>query len=141
MRFRSAYDLDYVPRSRPAGVSLTKQSFKEETDINRIMERYRMGKPLVDPGAPTRGAPSFGDFGTEFDFHEAQNRVRQAHESFDALPSSLRSRFSNDPGRLLSFLEDPSNRDEAIRLGLVESKPVATPSQVSEGADSTVHPV
>ena len=37
------------------------------------------------------------------------------------LPADLRKRFSNDPGQLLSFLENEDNRAEAIKLGLVNA--------------------
>ena len=43
---------------------------------------------------------------------------------FDSLPSSLRERFSNDPSRLLAFVDDESNFDEAVKLGLLSPLPV-----------------
>ena len=39
-----------------------------------------------------------------------------------ALPSDVRSRFGNNPAELLDFLNDNSNYDEAIRLGLIHAK-------------------
>jgi hypothetical protein len=39
-----------------------------------------------------------------------------------ALPADLRARFSNNPEELINFLDNPENKDEAIRLGLLDQK-------------------
>ena len=36
-----------------------------------------------------------------------------------ALPAQIRSRFENDPAKLIDFLDNSENLDEAIKLGLV----------------------
>jgi hypothetical protein len=42
-----------------------------------------------------------------------------------ALPANIRSRFDNDPAKLIDFMENPANREEAESLGLVnKSEPV-----------------
>ena len=97
--------------------SMTQQHFKEECDVNRILARYA---ETGNWGEQTDVRPQFGDFSGEFDFRSAQDSIIQAREAFMALPSSVRKQFNNDPGELLAFLADESNRDEAIRLGLVE---------------------
>lgn len=97
--------------------SLTQQHFREECDINRIMERYQ---ETGNWGEQTNVRPQFGDFSTEFDFRTAQETVIRAREAFEALPSKVRRRFGNDPAELLEFLQDEANRDEAIMLGLIE---------------------
>jgi hypothetical protein len=43
----------------------------------------------------------------------------------------LRARFSNDPAEFLDFCMNEENRDEAIRLGLVEAD-IQAPAPVSE---------
>ena len=53
------------------------------------------------------------------DYQEALGIVAQARESFLALPSSVRERFGNNPASLIDFLNDASNRAEAISLGLL----------------------
>ena len=64
--------------------------------------------------------PQYLDVSALPDYQSALNIVQEAQASFDALPSTVRERFSNNPGSLISFLADPSNRDEAIKLGLVD---------------------
>lgn len=68
----------------------------------------------------TVGMPISGDFTSVTDFHSAMNMVRAAEEAFMAMPASLRERFGHDPQNVMLFLDDPANRDEAIKLGLVE---------------------
>lgn len=97
---------------------VTQQHFKEEANINSIMRKYERTGVLVEPGVRMSRAPQFGIF-ENLDFHECQNKVALAKEAFMALPSRIRSRFANDPGRLLAFLGDEENRAEAIKLGLV----------------------
>lgn len=103
--------------------SLTQQHFKDECDINHIMKRYRETGMLVDPLQRATAKPQFGDFSTAFDFMEAQNIIARARENFDALPSHLRERFGNNPAAMLSFLENESNYEEAVKLGLLEKRP------------------
>lgn len=104
--------------------SMAAQEFADEADINTIMDRYKTTGLLVDPLIPRSVQPEFGDYSSVDDFHTAQNIIAEAQELFFELPASLRKRFSNDPAEMLRFLEDPSNRDEAISLGFIDSPPV-----------------
>lgn len=98
-------------------VSLTKQSFSKECDVNFIMSKYSK-TGLIDHIQSNPGR--FGDFLDIVDYQSSLNSVLEAQASFDALPSALRARFDNDPALFLSFVQDESNRDEAINLGLIE---------------------
>jgi phage internal scaffolding protein len=95
--------------------SRTKQAFKHEVDINRIMAKYQKTGLLP----VTNKSPLYGDFSSIPDFETASNKLIAAQNAFDAQPASLRKRFNNNPSELLHFLQDESNRDEAIKLGLV----------------------
>ena len=99
--------------------SLTQQHFAEECDINNIVERYLISGVLGDPLASPSAEPMYGDYSSVSDFHAAQNLIAEATQTFDLLPASLRKRFDNDPAKLLAFLEDDSNREEAVKLGLL----------------------
>ena len=44
----------------------------------------------------------------------------RAQEAFDALPSSWRTKFNNDPANFVDFCQDPNNRDEMVKLGMIE---------------------
>lgn len=102
--------------------SRTKQQFAEEADINFLMERFlRTG---VFPAVEQLGGPQarFGDFSEGMSFMDALERVREAQESFDGLEAKVRDRFHNDPAEFLEFVSDEGNREEALRLGLLEDK-------------------
>lgn len=102
--------------------SVTQQSFKDECDINKILERFGLTGEM--PENPR--LPQSGDFTGVSDFHTAMTAVRKAEEGFLELPANLRARFGNDPQNLLEFLEDVKNKDEAVKLGLVEKPPERT---------------
>lgn len=99
-------------------VSRTKQSFSKDADINTIMAKYYKTGLLVDPTVVSSRRPMFGDFSDIGDFHALQLRIASVENRFNLLPSVVRNRFKNDPSLLLSFLADPNNDDEAVKLGL-----------------------
>ena len=120
---RNPHNYDVDEASQETGLrcpepTLTAQEFLEESDINYIAERFmRTGeiKQVLD-------MPTAGDFQGIFDFQSAMNLIVEAKQQFMDLPAKVRSRFDNDPAKLISFLDDPENDDEAIVLGLKERK-------------------
>lgn len=109
------------PRVRvsPVGKSRTKQSFREESEINNIMARYTK-TGIIDHFS--KHGEEYG-FASSVVFHEAMNVVTKADQMFDALPAAIRRRFNGDPGDFLEFVQNPENREELVELGL--AKPVA----------------
>lgn len=122
-------------------VSLVKPEFQKACDINNILKKY--SRNGVNPFVVTQDA-RFGDYSADTSYHEAMNLVASAAEQFAALPAVLRKRFDNDPAQLLRFLGNESNRDEAIKLGLVQkldnsdpkNKNPASPVNGAEGSGS-----
>ncbi|AXL14441.1 internal scaffolding protein [Microviridae sp.] len=98
---------------KTTGKSLTHQSERTRADINHIVKR---GVSLPDPNQM-----QFGDFSDGATFNDVQNTIARAKSSFELLPSELRDRFQNDPSRLIDFVNDPENVDEAAELGLIEA--------------------
>ena len=120
---RTPYNYDRDAASNESGLaceepSLTQQHFKDETDINNILRQFNITGLL--PEAPL--SPRYGDFTGIVDYHTALNAVIAAEDDFMALPAHLRARFQNDPENLINFLNDESNKDEAIQLGLIDQK-------------------
>lgn len=112
-------------------VSLTEQHHKDDLDINRIVNRA-LRDGAMDPSL-NRHFGKFMDASDSVDFLEANIRYRQGVEAFENLSSKIRTRFNNDPHQLMQFLEDPANRDEAIKLGFIE-KPVPVSPEVGTGS-------
>jgi len=128
---RSAYNYDMDLASDKSGLkcedpSLTQQQFKEDSDINTIVDRFMKSGVLPNPV----NMPQYVDYEGIFDFQSAMNVVRQADESFMRLDAKIRARFNNSPQEFLEFFGNPDNVDEAIRLGLVIPQAVAE-TQVS----------
>lgn len=118
---RTMYNYDTDAASNESGLAceeptLAQQHFKDECDINTILERFSITGIL--PEAPL--SPRYGDFSGISDYHSAMNRVLAVKDEFEALPAQIRARFNNDPSQLIEFLNDDSNRPEAEELGLVE---------------------
>ncbi len=118
---RTPYNYDKDAASNESGLhcedaSLAQQHFKEECDINTILEKFNISGML--PEQPL--SPRYGDFTGIGDYHTAMNRVMAAQDEFEALPAQIRARFNNDPAQLIEFLENSDNRPEAEELGLVE---------------------
>lgn len=120
------YDPDEVSLksglSCPEEEGKTMQQFAQDADINTIVERFGLGLPVPENFA----IPLTGDFTSVGDFHDAMLAVRAAEEAFMTLPADVRERFQHDPGRLIKFLDDDNNRDEAVKLGLVQKPPEVT---------------
>jgi len=114
---------EYSPRTRvaitfPANSRWTKQSFKDECDVNTIMRRYQSTgeMPVLN-----QRAPQYLD-ATGFDYQQAMEFVAGAKTLFGELPSDLRNRFGNDPAAFLDFCSQEKNRPEMAEMGLL--KPV-----------------
>ena len=120
---RSAYNYDTDKASDEAGLqcldpSLTQQQFKEEADINTIVDRFLRSGVLPN----SVNMPQYVDYEGVFDFQSAMNVVRQADENFMRLDAKVRARFNNSPQAFLEFFANPDNTEEAIRLGLAIPK-------------------
>ena len=113
------YDIDEVSDEtglKCKGPSRTQQHMKDECDINRIVDRWlRTG----DLGAIDKSV-RYGDFTGVGDYHSLCNRGLQSRHDFFSLPEHIRVRFGGDPAKLLAFLEDPKNREEGEKLGLLK---------------------
>ncbi|CAJ0596428.1 unnamed protein product [Cylicocyclus nassatus] len=83
------------------GVDL-KQDFRDEADINKLVNRFSETGQFYDP---------------------LTNQNASQRQPMLALPSDVRERFGNDPAKLLAFLDDDDNRAEAVKLGLVNAPP------------------
>jgi phage internal scaffolding protein len=86
----------------------------DETDINLIMARAQRDGVITH--ARTHGA-HYGDY-SGWDYQTALNTIRNGQEMFDALPSSIRDYFKNDPARFMDYVQDPDNREKLHLLGI-----------------------
>lgn len=133
--FNTGYNMDNDAVSLLNGIdcpeeSLAVQSDEEESNINTIVLRFGISGELPND----LRMPQSGDFTGLPDFHAAMNMVRQAQEEFLRVPADVRARFANDPAKLMAFIDDSANYDEALKLGLVNKRPdPVPPSGTPEG--------
>jgi len=109
----------YGPKERlgdigDLGVSLTKQSFTDECDINTIMRKYQKTGAIDHVN---KHEASYG-YATSDTFQEALETVARGKQMFEELPSSIRTKFENDPAKFLDFVQDNNNQAEMVEIGL-----------------------
>lgn len=98
--------------------TLTKQEFKDESDINKIVERAKRGiEPRLNPVQA-----QYGDVSNLPSFEEAFDIVQAAHETFMSLPARLRKLIDNDPRRM-----DELTLEDYRQHGLTKNTPVEAP--------------
>lgn len=103
--------------------SRAKQSFAAEVDINNILKQHQ--KTGLITHINTHG-PRYEEMPNYESFHEAMTIVTDAQEMFAELPSSVRARFQNDPSLFLNFVDDDTNREEMIKMGLIAPEVVVS---------------
>lgn len=92
----------------------TKQSFIDECDINKILERAQKAG----------GLSHLEKYGAEYsDFSEAPTDLLEAHERIDRgkqifaeLPAEIRREFKQNPFEFFAFVNDPANADNLKKV-------------------------
>lgn len=107
------------------GQGRTKQSFKDECDINNIMDRFLKTGILE---FTQQNQPRYGD-STGLEYQDAMLIVANAKSLFNSLPPQLRDRFENDPALFLDFVNDDKNRAEALEMGLLKPEAAAVAAE------------
>lgn len=124
--FRLPFDADSIPdTSISCSDSLTKGEFKDDTDVNKILEKF-IKTGLLEHQTQFQGR--YDDFSDAADYRTCLHQVMQADAMFSSLPASVRARFENDPATFLAFAQDEQNSAEMVNLGLREA-PVTDVSQ------------
>mgnify|MGYP000686875154 CR=1 FL=1 len=134
--FRTGYSPHVAVQFQTTGLSRTKQSFKNECDVNNILKNYNK-TGIMPEGNPGEYRDLDGT-----DYQEYMQTVASANSMFEELPSALRKRFKNDPAQLLSFVHDDKNVDEAHKLGLLRDdyqppEIMISPPQTAEPIDDS----
>lgn len=102
-------------------VSLTRQEFKDECDINNLLRKY------TEQGIPPAlrvGTPQYFDATDVPDFQTAMQVVIDAQEAFMKLPAAVRKELDNDPARFVEYAQDPENLPNMRKWGLAPPEKV-----------------
>jgi phage internal scaffolding protein len=99
-----------------ASVDRTKQSMKDECDVNGIIGRFAKTGLLTpvnkDPGI-------YVDVSEMGDYKESLHQVDMANEMFMQLPAVVRAKFENDPAVFLDYASDETNNQDMVDMGLM----------------------
>lgn len=123
-RFYSRTNLPPSVGFTPKGESLTEQSHKDQCDINKIIDRFKTTGSLRHVNAMDGVFDEKLEL-TGLDYKQAVDIAMNAEKAFGKLPSGIRNRFDNDPGKLLDFVNNPENIEEGRELGLIAPAPSA----------------
>jgi len=140
-KFRTHYGPHKKVQLVCKGPSRTKQSFKEECDINSILKRFEKTGELTHL---MKAEPKFGEFADVGTFHQAMGVVALANEQFAALSAHVRKRFNNNPEEFLEFTGNPENAQEMVKLGLAtrtELPPGPTPPGAPAASQAPKKPI
>lgn len=106
-------------------IILVDSSLAQDCDLNVLVERF-LSQGLDLPMAPDL---QYGDDTARPRYEQAKKLILESEQWFDSLPAKVRSRFENNVGVLLDFLQDPENEEEAKRLGFSRNPPQSAPSE------------
>lgn len=85
---------------------MTKQTFKNQTDINRIIAKAQKTGTLSHLA---KYEPVYGDYSDIPDLLEASARLERANQIFAELPSEIRAEFHQSPRDFFAFVNNPAN--------------------------------
>lgn len=97
------------------GDGKTEQAHKKECDMNYILKNYQK------TGLIRHSKQNIGRYDdvTKADFQEAMFLVTNAQQMFQTLPSGIRKRFHQDPAQFLEFVQNPDNKAEMQKMGIL----------------------
>lgn len=110
------------------GPGKTEQAHKRETDMNYILKEYAK-TGFMKHSKEHQGR--YDDVSVQ-SFQEAMFTVTSAQSMFNELPAAVRKRFMNNPAEFLGFVQNPENKEEMQRMGILKG---------NDGVDITGAPV
>ena len=146
MKFRPRYDEgdreahDAITKIEDFGPGRTLQEPAEDADINVLMARMGVkdGSQLPYFDNPRALYGDFSEMPT--DPVELADILHQGELAFMRIPASVRQRYRT-PEELFAWMEDSSNYDEAVKLGLLAPRPPKTTPVVSSSTSSDKEPL
>jgi phage internal scaffolding protein len=133
IKFRKAYEPHKKYVFNTVGESLTQQHFKDECDVINIIKKHDRNGIIEHV---QRGQARYGDFSEVTGYREALDLVRDAQDEFMTIPSDIRKKFDNDPGKFYEFVSNPDNKEELKEMGFIETPSAASPSSAADKAPS-----
>lgn len=112
--------------------SKTQQQFKDDCDVNLILEKYTKGEDITHL---SNRQGTYADVSQVDGLLDAHIQLKAAEKAFMQLPAQLRKKLGNNPLALEDYLNDPENIEEALHYGLLQAREeYAPPSKPSDSA-------
>lgn len=115
---------------------VTKESFTDQCDINKIIERIARTGERIDSTQK-----QYMDVSNIPDYSSALSIVLNAQAQFMSLDASVRNRFQNNPAQFLQFASDAKNLDALVDMGLAtkreEKSTITKPDAKSEASNAS----
>lgn len=119
-------------------LEITKQSHKQECDINFILKQYSQTGII---NHITSQQPLYSDLPSNIDYQNSQNLLIEANDTFATLPSKTREYFQNDPATFLAAFQDPTQEAYLRSQGFLKPLPAAAAAQpAAQTANPTASP-
>ncbi|AXL14791.1 internal scaffolding protein [Microviridae sp.] len=119
-------------QTTPTGESMTEQHHLDQVSIHRIMERYRKAG-VLDHVQQYQG--QYMNVVGATDFKESMDKIIEARELFETVPSRIRADFNNDVTQFIDFMQNNENIEAIEAYGMDASHLVAP-----QGSESPPEP-
>lgn len=117
--------------------SLTKQSFRDECNINNIVNRFTNTGQLP---TSNKGEPHY-DFAPNIEFKEALDLTKKLHSEFNNLTAEEREQFDNNPTQYAEFLSLYAEAPESF-INVISPEPDTVVSKTpSKAKDEPAEPL
>lgn len=101
-------------REEYAATDRTKQSFKDSTDINKLLKKAAVKGGLSHVQKYPEAI--YGEFDPELDLFVARERIARGEQIFSELPAEVRREFGNDALAFVQFAAAPENAGKLVDL-------------------------
>lgn len=136
MHVKTAYNFDPNENSVNTGLeckdeSRTKQSFKEDADLNVMIRKF---------GVETVAEPNWAELDVSNipgDYHKVRNQLIEADELFQSIPSHIRASVDNDMGKFLALVEREQREHDKRQKDLEKARKAASLNEAPEAKADT----
>ncbi len=90
----------------------TKQSQKNECDINKLLERYERDASI---GHLEKYGGQYGDY-ADYDFENHVTKIAEMNTIFEQLPAEVKKDFGQSTNKFFEFVTNPENQGKLAEL-------------------------
>lgn len=103
--------------------SMTNQADRDLVDVNAVVKKHKNAG--IDLFADFENATTFINdvlIVEHFNFQTAHNKIIEATNAFQALPSDIRHKFRNSPQYFVEYCSNPANHEDLVKMNLAKPR-------------------